>query len=144
MPDRGEGRDPVEVLAGTSLKVYLYVLVKGDYVGVRELQRAMGFKSPSTARHHLDRLVELGLLEKDSRGYRARPPKGLLAEFRLIRGRLLPKAGFLAAFLAGSTLAYALLPGRDPVAVVILGIASILEALNAWSLYSTLTRMLKR
>ena len=144
MPDEGEGRDPVEVLAGTSLKVYLYVLAKGDYVGVRELQRAMGFKSPSTARHHLDRLVELGLLEKDSRGYRARPPRGLLAEFRLIRGRLLPKTAFLAAFLAGSTIAYALLPGRDPVAVIILVIATILEAVNAWNLYSTLRRMLRR
>ncbi len=144
MPDEGEGRDPVEVLAGTSLKVYLYVLAKGGYVGVRELQRAMGFKSPSTARHHLDRLVELGLLEKDSRGYKARPPKGLLAGFQVIRGRILPKSGFLAAFLAGSTMAYALLPGRDPVAVVILGVASILEAVNAWNLYSTLKRMLRR
>jgi predicted transcriptional regulator len=47
------------------------LLLKNDEVGVRELQKVLGFKSPSTAKHHLDRLVELGLAEKTLNGYKA-------------------------------------------------------------------------
>jgi DNA-binding transcriptional ArsR family regulator len=137
-----EGKDPVELLAGTSLKVYLYLLTRGGYVGVRELQRAMGFKSPSTARHHLDRLAELGILEKTSRGYKARPPKGILAEFYNFRGRLLPKASFLSAFLAASTITYALLPGADPVAIVVLGVATLIEGLYTLHLYKAIRKLM--
>ena len=139
-----EGRDPVELLAGTSLKVYLYVLTRSGYVGVRELQRAMGFKSPSTARHHLDRLTELGLLERSSRGYKAKPPKGLLAEFYAFKGVLLPRTSFLTAFLGAATIAYGILPGRDPVALVILVIATILEALYSVNLYRMVRKLLSR
>ena len=142
MDKNDENKDPVEILAGTSLKVYLYLLTRGDYVGVRELQRAMGFKSPSTARHHLDRLSELGLLEKTSRGYKALPPKGILAEFYNFKGRLLPKASFLLAFLTASTITYALLPGCDPVALAILAVATISEGLYTIHLYKAVKRLL--
>ncbi|MCC6009599.1 MAG: hypothetical protein LM588_01195 [Fervidicoccaceae archaeon] len=64
-------RDAILVIGGTSLRVYFYLLLKNDEVGVRELQKALGFKSPSTAKHHLDRLVELGLAEKTLNGYKA-------------------------------------------------------------------------
>jgi hypothetical protein len=37
-------------------------------VGVREVQRALGFSSPSIAVHHLEKLQDLGLIEKRGTG----------------------------------------------------------------------------
>jgi hypothetical protein len=37
-------------------------------VGVREVQRALGFSSPSIAVHHLEKLQDLGLVEKRGTG----------------------------------------------------------------------------
>lgn len=71
-------KDAVLIIGGTALKVYFYLLLKNEEVGVRELQKALGFKSPSTAKHHLDRLVELGLAEKTLNGYKAIPSSSFL------------------------------------------------------------------
>jgi len=58
-------------LKGNTLRVYWYVLnASGKIVGVREVQRALGFSSPTLARYHLDKLRELGLVAKDSGEYR--------------------------------------------------------------------------
>ncbi len=135
-------RDPVEALAGTSIRVYLYLVRRNGYVGVREVQRALGFKSPSTARHHLERLVSLGLAEKSTYGYKARPPKGLLGEFVVLRGRLVPRTLFSSGFLAAATIAYALMPGRDPAAVAVMAIASLVQAVNSVQLYRSVKRLL--
>jgi len=59
-------REQVEyALRGKTLTVYLYLLRHGKAIGVREIQKALGFSSPSVAFHHLDKLVELGVVEKD-------------------------------------------------------------------------------
>jgi len=39
-------------------------------VGVREVQRALDFSSPTLALYHLDKLKDLGLVSKDSGEYR--------------------------------------------------------------------------
>jgi DNA-binding transcriptional ArsR family regulator len=52
-------------LRGKTLSVYMYLLKNGSAVGVREVQKALGFSSPSVAFHHLDKLVSLGVVEKD-------------------------------------------------------------------------------
>jgi hypothetical protein len=39
-------------------------------VGVREVQRALNFSSPTLALYHLDKLKDLGLVSKDSGEYR--------------------------------------------------------------------------
>ncbi len=58
-------------LKGNTLRVYWYVLnAGGKVVGVREVQRALGFSSPTLALYHLDKLKELGLVAKDSGEYR--------------------------------------------------------------------------
>ncbi|MGQ9781999.1 MAG: helix-turn-helix domain-containing protein [Nitrososphaeria archaeon] len=52
-------------LTGKTLLVYLYMLKsKGNTVGVREVQRKLGFSSPSVSIYHLDKLVSMGLVEK--------------------------------------------------------------------------------
>jgi hypothetical protein len=55
-------------LSGTSLLVYWYVLRKKQDCGVREVQRALGFSSSSTAHYHLEKLACKGILTKDRYG----------------------------------------------------------------------------
>ena len=98
------GKDPLRELGGTALQVYLYMLLRGDRVGIREVQRALGFRSPSTARHHLERLVALGLAVKTRDGYIAvRPREGLLTLYTFYSGKAIPRT---VAILAG-LIAYA-------------------------------------
>jgi len=137
-------RDPLEELSGTALRVYLLLLLEGRPMGVREVQRRLGLRSPSTARHHLERLRELGLVEYTGEGYVARPPRrGLLTAFAIVRGRLLPLPFAAAAFTAAAAMAYALLPGRDPAAVAVLLASAAVQALAAWRLLDA-ARGLKR
>ena len=55
-------------LRGKAWKVYWFLLKNGAPVGVREVQRALRFSSPSIAFHHLEQLRELGLVEKQEVG----------------------------------------------------------------------------
>ena len=56
-------------LKGKTLLVYWYLLQRSTHsVGVREVQRALKFSSPSIAVHHLQKLQELGLVEKKGTG----------------------------------------------------------------------------
>jgi predicted DNA-binding transcriptional regulator len=56
-------------LKGKTLLVYWYLLQQPTHtVGVREVQRALGFSSPSIAVHHLDKLQDLGLVSKKGTG----------------------------------------------------------------------------
>ncbi len=91
------------------------------------MQRALGFKSPSTARHHLERLVELGLAEKTSEGYVALHPRGLLGEYVLVRGRIVPRNALALGFTLGATIAYMLVPEPDPPAIIILIAVLVLQ-----------------
>ena len=73
-------------LKGLTLRVYWHILgSKKGTVGVRPVQRALKLSSPSVALHHLEKLRNLGLLQKDSTG-----------EYRLIE---LVKVGVLQNFV---------------------------------------------
>ncbi len=56
-------------LQGKTLRVYKYLLKHREPVGVRQVQRELGFSSPSLAAYHLERLVEMGLASKEGTGY---------------------------------------------------------------------------
>lgn len=57
-------------LKGNTLRVYWYLLKSaGSSVGVREVQRALGFSSPRLAAYHLEKLEELGLVRKERGEY---------------------------------------------------------------------------
>jgi len=129
-----EPRDPLEELSGTALRAYLALLLHGP-MGVRELARHLGLQSPSTARHHLERLERLGYVERTGKGlYAARPPRrGLLKLFILLRGRLIPLAAASTAFTLAAAAAYTLLPGRDPAAVAALWCSALLQLAAAAS-----------
>lgn len=98
-------------LRGKTLQVYLYLLRYGKAVGVREIQKELGFSSPSVAFHHLDKLVGLGVVEKDQYERYILAKKvdsGILHSFVSIRGLTLPRLGFYAAFFTTIAAAYLL------------------------------------
>ncbi len=52
-------------LKGNTLRVYWYLLeASHTTVGPREVQRNLGFSSPALAVYHLEKLMELGLVQK--------------------------------------------------------------------------------
>jgi len=96
-------------LRGSTLRVYWYLFKKGEGVGVREVQRALGMSSPSTALHHLDKLRRLGLIEKDSFGQYVMLKEvkvGVLRFFTKLGTLVLPRYLFYAAFFSTSLLIY--------------------------------------
>ena len=75
-------------LKGNTLRVYWMMLKSGidTAVGVRQVQRTLGFSSPTLAAYHLDKLVELGLVEKKHGEYHLerRVKVGVLKQFTRI------------------------------------------------------------
>ena len=109
-------RDRVEYeLRGKTLKVYAH-LVRVDSSGVREIQRELGFSSPSIALHHLEKLERLGVVGKDNVGryFIARKVDvGILSAFASIGRLTLPRLGFYAAFFTTIAIAYMLESGAS-------------------------------
>lgn len=109
-----ETPDSVKVdyeLRGKTLEVYLYLLKHGRAAGVREVQKGLGFSSPSVAFHHLDKLIGLGILEKDEYERYVLVKKvdtGILQAFVSVAGLTLPRLGFYGAFFGTIAVAYLL------------------------------------
>lgn len=106
-------------LRGNTLRVYWYMLQKGEEVGVREVQRQLNMSSPSVASHHLSKLVDMDLVEKNAGSYElCRIIKvGVLKEFISYRGVLLPRYAFVAFFFTAYTFAYSLIALFSPISV---------------------------
>lgn len=85
-------------LKGNTLRVYWFMLRSSGGVGVREVQRALGFSSPRLAAYHLEKLEELGLVKKEhGEYYLVREVKvGVLKQFVRLGPFLLPRYFFYA------------------------------------------------
>ncbi len=130
-------------IGSSTLKVYLLLLEEGNALGVREVQRKIGFKSPSTAKYHLDKLVELGLVEKTHDGLylakdSSKPP--ILYAYVLIYGTLIPRLVPYAVFFTTITLLYIVFGGKDFFALATGFIASFI----LWIESIRLIRFLKK
>lgn len=87
-------KEIVSKLKGNTLRVYWGLLSSEDgVVGVRELQRDLGFSSPALAAYHLNKLVDFGLAVNDRGDYRLlREVKvGVLKQYIKLGGFLLPR-----------------------------------------------------
>ena len=135
--------DPIRILGGTALRVYLLLLRSRKPLGVREVQRLVGLRSPSTARHHLERLVSLGLAERRPDGYVAVRPRGLLSLYIAVQGRLLPRTIGLAAFAAAAAAVYAFMPGADPAAASLLAVIAAIVTWHAVDEYRAVKTLLE-
>jgi DNA-binding MarR family transcriptional regulator len=81
-------------LKGNTLRAYWALLNSKDGVtGVRELQRKLGFSSPTLAAYHLNKLVELDLVVKERGNYRLerKVKVGVLKQFIKLGTFLLPR-----------------------------------------------------
>jgi len=103
-------------LKGKTLLVYMYLLRSSDSsVGVREVQRALSFSSPSVSSYHLTKLQELGLVESERGEYKLiREVKiGVLRQFVTFGGIMLPRFLFYAVLVTSMFLTFILQVPND-------------------------------
>ncbi len=97
-------------LKGKTLLVYWYMLRSpSSAVGVREIQRSLGFSSPSVASHHLDKLLSLGLIDKSMTGEYSLAQEvrvGLLRFFTRLGHFLVPRYLFYSVWLSTMLIFY--------------------------------------
>jgi DNA-binding transcriptional ArsR family regulator len=115
-------------LKGKTLIVYMYIIrVNQPSVGVREVQRALGFSSPSVSAYHLNKLKDLGLVESIRGDYSLiRMVKvGVLKQFVTFGGIMLPRYLFYAVLMTTMLVTYVLQfpmePTRQNITTLIMG-----------------------
>jgi DNA-binding transcriptional ArsR family regulator len=89
-------------LKGKTLLVYMHILkAKESSVGVRKIQRALGFSSPSISSYHLNKLKDLGLVESIRGEYSLirEVRVGVLKQFVSVGGVMLPRYLFYAVLV---------------------------------------------
>ena len=123
-------------LKGKTLLVYMYILKSNEQsVGVREVQRALGFSSPSVSAYHLNKLNELGLVESIRGEYSLiREIKvGVLRQFVTLGGIMLPRFLFYAVLVTSMLVTYVfqfpMIPTRQNITTLILG---VIPAIILW------------
>lgn len=100
-------------LKGKTLLVYWYLLQQSTHtVGIREVQRALGFSSPSIAVHHLEKLQDLGLVRKRATGEYVLEEEvkvGILRFFTRMGRFLVPRYLFYSVLFLTMFIAYLIL-----------------------------------
>jgi hypothetical protein len=80
-----------EELEGITLNVYLYVVRKGKPVGPRDVMKGAHLSSPSVAYRHLQKLEDMGYLQKNSYGEYITKNKASVRGYMWIGRHMLPK-----------------------------------------------------
>ena len=94
---------------GKTLDVYLCILTSDDNIGVRDIWRALDFSSPSLAQYHVNKLLDLKLIETDFDGkYKINDQEYIeaLRSFLLLRGMLIPRLTIYSALILGLMVSY--------------------------------------
>lgn len=101
-------------LKGNTLRVYWYVMnADKQTVGVREVQRALNFSSPTLALYHLDKLKDLGLVSKETGEYRLikEVKVDVLKQFMRVGRVFVPRFSLYAVLFTALSIYYALTIG---------------------------------
>ena len=85
-----------DILHGKTYRVYRFIIGQNGPVGIREIQRRLGFSSPSLASYHVEKLKEAGLIKEERTGYVA--DKVLLTNLVRFRSMLIPRYFFYFVF----------------------------------------------
>jgi len=116
-------------LKGKTLLVYMHILKNpGDAVGVREVQRELGFSSPSVSSYHLNKLQDLGLVENVYGDYQLLKDikVGVLKQFIMLGGVMLPRYLFYAVLMTTMLLTFLVqtpyFPSREYVTTIMMGL----------------------
>jgi hypothetical protein len=141
-PNRGQpilsqnnGNEKVE-LSGTTLLVYWYLLRKRQGCGVREIQRALGFSSSSSAHYHLEKLVYKNISIKDEHGNYKINEKvkiGRISPFIFVQGYVFPMQLFYAIATTGMCIVFLVLFWKFLTLTIILALSpGILASAIFW------------
>ena len=95
-------RNEKDVLQGKTLQVYRFIIRRNEPARVREIQRSLGFSSPSLVVYHLEKLKEAGLIKEEGIGYVA--DKVLLRNLVRFRSTLIPRYFFYFLFFTLGTI----------------------------------------
>jgi len=88
-------------LDGNTLRIYVALANADKPIGPREITRIVHLSSPSVAYRNLQKLEELGLIEKDAfGGYTVKQRQRVKGHF-WVGGRLFPRPLFYAFFFIG-------------------------------------------
>jgi hypothetical protein len=79
-----------EELEGTTLNVYLCVIKKGKPIGPRDVMKTLNLSSPSVAYRHLQKLEDLGYIQKDDYGEYIAKNKANIRGYFWLSHRLVP------------------------------------------------------
>jgi DNA-binding transcriptional ArsR family regulator len=114
-------------VTGRTLRVFLYLVRKGPS-DLRDIQRDLGFSTPSLASYHLGKLVEAGYVIQNERGqYVAAKDseKVLLEGYSRVGAILVPQLFFFAILFTGVVGFFALMSLRNYTYVPLLIAASV-------------------
>lgn len=78
-------------LEGITLDVYLYIVKKRKNAGPREIMKGINLSSPSVAHRHLQKLEDLGYLQKNRYGEYLVKERAKIRDHIWIGKRLIPK-----------------------------------------------------
>jgi hypothetical protein len=116
-------------LKGKTLLVYMHILKGGqETVGVREVQRALSFSSPSVAAYHLQKLQDLGLIENVYGDYHLikEVKVGVLRSFVSVGGVMLPRFLFYAVLVTSMLVTFLatfpFIPTREYITTLVMGL----------------------
>jgi hypothetical protein len=94
---------------GKTLDVYLCILTAESAIGVRDIWRTLDFSSPSLAQYHVNKLLDLQLIETGFDGkYKINDQESIeaLRSFLLLRGMLIPRLTVYSALILGLMVSY--------------------------------------
>ncbi|MBT0160308.1 hypothetical protein G4O51_10015 [Candidatus Bathyarchaeota archaeon A05DMB-2] len=91
-----------EELEGNTLNVYAYIVHKGKPVGTRDVTRGANLSSPSVAHRHLQKLEDLGLIERNQYGDYVLKEKTSVSGHIWVGKNLVPRLMFYSFFFMGA------------------------------------------
>ncbi|MGD0396916.1 MAG: hypothetical protein ABSB26_08460 [Nitrososphaerales archaeon] len=121
-------------LKGNTLRVYLFLLSKGP-CELRDVQRALGFSTPSLASYHLNKLIEAGYASRNSTGEycSVKDVSGEVLEgFTRVGGALVPQLTFFSILFTVVIIYFGLMSLSNPGYVRLLVAASIALVAVVW------------
>jgi len=130
-------------LKGKTLLVYMHLLKNpSEAVGVREIQRELGFSSPSVSSYHLTKLQDLGLIENVYGDYKLvkEVKVGVLRQFVTLGGVMLPRYLFYAVLMTTMILTYLIqtpfYPSPEAITTLVMGLVPTIilwyETVRIW------------
>jgi hypothetical protein len=88
-------------IEGTTFKVYLYLVKEAKPLGPRDVMRGTALSSPSVAYRHLQKLEDIGLIQKNSYGQYVVKEKQAFKGYVWVGRNLMPRLVFYSFFFLG-------------------------------------------